>query len=165
MISFRNRLHHIVLSALAGPQLQRADDAVDQRLRSALIGHRLEDLGKLADAERQRHLIVLGQHLLQIALGGNRLAARFLDDLVRFLLADLGAKRERDRLGHDQPARFAEIDAHALAVDLEALGDLDDGVEGARGDQRQRRKRLPLRLPAAECALVLLHLRRHDGGE
>ena len=115
--------------------------------------------------KRQRHLIVLGEHVLQVALGGDRLAARLLDDAVRLVLAELGAERERHGFGHDQPARLREIDAHALAVDFEALGDIDDGVERARGDERQRREGRPFRLPAAQRAFVLLDLRGHDGRE
>src|SRR5262249_6293837 len=57
-------------SALAAAALQRADDAVDQGLRGALVGHRLEQLGELADREAELHPVVLGQDLLQLAFGG-----------------------------------------------------------------------------------------------
>src|SRR5262245_40389989 len=69
-------------SALATAALQRADDAVDQGLRGALVGHGLEQLGELADRHAELHPVVLDQHLLQLALGRVGLAACFLDDAI-----------------------------------------------------------------------------------
>ena len=63
------------LWTLAGAQLQRADDAVDERLRRALVVHGLEQPGQLADAEMRFHPLVFAQHLLQLAPGGDGLAA------------------------------------------------------------------------------------------
>ena len=100
-----------------------------------------------------------------MALAGDRLLARFLDDQLRLMRAELGAERHRHRLDHDQALRDVEIAAHALGIDLEPLRELGDGGERAGGDQQQRRDGMPLRLPAAEAALVLLHLAGDDGGE
>src|SRR5262245_28468284 len=109
------------LRALAGAQLQRPDDAVDERLRRALIVHGLEQTAQIADAQMRLHPFIFAQHLLQFGLGGDGLAAGLLDDLARLLPAELAGEREGHRFGHDQAARLAEVDAHALAVDLEAL--------------------------------------------
>ena len=72
------------------------------------------------------HPFVLADHVLQVALARDRLADRILDDAARLVLAELAGERERHRLGHDQAARDAEIGAHALGIDVQAVGDLHD---------------------------------------
>src|SRR5882757_376447 len=118
-------------STLAGAQLQRADDTVDEGLGDALIGHRFEQRGELADREVELHPVVLAEHGLKVAFGVCGFAARSLHDLLGLLPAELGSERERYRVGHDHSAGFAQIGAHALAVDLEALGDAHGGGERA----------------------------------
>ena len=78
------------------------------------------------------HPVILGHHLLQVALGGSGLAARFRDDPMRLLLAELGRERKRYRLGHDASLRRGEVNAHALTIDVESLRNVDDGSERRR---------------------------------
>jgi hypothetical protein len=111
--------------------VQRTDEAVDEGLRGALIRHGFEQFGKLANGEPALHPVILGHHVLQIALGGGGLAAGLLDDPMRLVLAELGRERERDRLGHDASPRLGEVDPHARFVDFEPFRNVDDGIEGA----------------------------------
>ena len=78
--------------------------------------------------------------------------------------ADLGCERKRDRFRQDQPLRRIQIAAHAVGVDVEPLGDVDNRVERAGCDEEEGGKGRPLRLPAAEPTFVLLHLAGDDGG-
>jgi len=97
-----------------------------------LIAHWLEQPGEFADTEAELDVVVFTQHVLQIALCGGCLAACLLDDPVGFLLADLGCEGECNSLGHDEAARHFEVGAHAFAVDLQAFGDVDNGMTIAR---------------------------------
>src|SRR6476646_6309547 len=88
-------LHFVCRSALAAARPQRTDEAVDEGLRGALIRHGFEQFGKLASGELMSHPLILGHHVLQIALGGGSLVAGLLDDPMRRVLAEPGRERER----------------------------------------------------------------------
>ena len=62
--------------------------------------------------------------------------------------------------------RLRRLRKEGLALQLGGpAGTLASLGERAGGHERQRRERMPLRLPAADRRLVLLDLRGHDGGE
>ena len=77
-------------------------------------------------------------HLLERALFLGGLMAQLLHQPVRLDAPELVGERERHRLGHDLSAARVEIGAHPVDVDLEAFGDLGDGLQRARGDERER---------------------------
>ena len=70
--------------------------------------------------------------------------------------AQAGRERERDALGDDEAAARLEVRPHPLGVDLET----GDGVRGRRcrsaGERERTRESLPLGVPAAHRALVLV---------
>src|SRR5215813_1699070 len=67
---------------------ERADDALDEGLRHALIAHQLERARELAMRHVRGHARVLRQHGVEVTLLHQRLAARVLDDLFGLRAAD-----------------------------------------------------------------------------
>ena len=90
----------------------------------------------------------------------------FFDAMVSLESPHVCAERHRDRLGKDESARDVEVGLHALCVDLEPLDDLDRLRQCAGSERRDLGQRVPLRVPVAHAALVLLHHgRQHDGNQ
>ena len=83
---------------------------------------------------------------------------------MRRRLADLGRKRKRNGLRHDEALAGVEVGPHPVGVDLESAAHVGNGGERAGHDQCQRREGWPFRLPGAGGAFMFLHLRRQDGG-
>src|SRR5207244_12110035 len=77
-------------SAARHARLRGGDEPLDEVLRESLVGQRLDQLGDLAGIHEKRHPFVLAQHLLQVALLGDRFLDGLLDDLLRDRLAELG---------------------------------------------------------------------------
>ncbi len=78
--------------AFTRARLQHADYAVNKRLGDALVGQGLEQFGELSHAEAERHLIVLEQHVLQVAFTRGSLAADVVNNVLGFRSADLGCE-------------------------------------------------------------------------
>src|SRR6266567_8799288 len=86
--------------AMTSGLLQRSEQAVDQGLRDALIGHRLKQFCDLLGAKMRGDLRLGAQHVAQVLFVRDRLLAGRLDQMVRLALADLFGQRECHRFRH-----------------------------------------------------------------
>ena len=98
------------------------------------------------------------QHVVQVFFLGHGLLAGGLDEMMSLALADLFGERKRHGFGHDQPVCGVEIGTHSRHVDFQAFGDIDNGSQGARGDQQQARQGRPFCVPRSGAAFVILYL-------
>ncbi len=73
-------------------------------------------------------------------------------------------QEEGDSLGQHEPAGQVEVPPHAGGVDLQRLKRSRKRVERAAGVRERTRERLPLGLPRARAALVLLLQRPDEDG-
>src|ERR1700682_3962040 len=69
--------------------VERGEQTVDQRLRGALIGHRVEQFCKFTGVEMHCDFRVRSQNVAQVLLAGDGLLAGRLDQMMRVALADL----------------------------------------------------------------------------
>src|SRR5215469_16026302 len=84
------------LEALAGAEFERSNHTIDESLRRALVGHRIEQPTKRRPGQVGAHPRVLVEDVVQTALLGNGLAGRRLDDFARFLRTDLARWSDHD---------------------------------------------------------------------
>jgi hypothetical protein len=114
----------------------------------------------VAEGRRRSRARLRGPARFRGARRRRSLARRRLHGRRRRAAAEWRAQVEHEPFAHHEPAGGVEVRAHPRRVDLQPGERLADAGRGAAGQRERLRERLPLRVPGAGRALVLL---RHRG--
>lgn len=130
----------------SGARIAKVTGGIEQRVQ-------LLWRGRASDA---RDLCILRQHVTQCPVLSYCLAADSFDHMVHLQTPKICTRRQYHGFTEDQAVREVQIRMHVNNVGLQTFNDAAHVIGRARREVGYLAQRRLLRLPTAECALVLL---------